>query len=100
MGATPGRVIGRRRALSIIQPVAYRAVFFDAGETIVHPHPSFPELLTALLRRDGIEVDQIQVREGVMLVAEHFQRAADDGVLWTTSPERSRAFWLDVYRAF
>ena len=25
----------------------YRAVFFDAGETLVHPHPSFPELLSA-----------------------------------------------------
>ena len=24
--------------------VTYRAVFFDAGETLVHPAPSFPEL--------------------------------------------------------
>ncbi len=80
--------------------MTYRAVFFDAGETIVHPHPSFAELMATLLRAEGLGVDPVEVRDGVMLVAEHFARAADDRVLWTTSPERSRAFWLEVYREF
>jgi putative hydrolase of the HAD superfamily len=80
--------------------MTYRAVFFDAGETLVHPYPSFPELMATLLRREGIRVDPMEVRDGVMLVAEHFARAADDRVLWTTSPERSKAFWLGVYEAF
>ncbi len=80
--------------------VTYRAVFFDAGETIVHPHPSFPELLVAVLSEEGFTVDPIEVREGVSLVAEHFARASDDRVLWTTSPHASRAFWLGVYREF
>src|SRR5438067_234635 len=37
--------------------MTYRAVFFDAGETLVHPHPSFPELLSRLLARErsGLE---------------------------------------------
>jgi putative hydrolase of the HAD superfamily len=78
----------------------YGAVFFDAGETIVHPHPSFPELMATLLQREGLLVDPMEVRDGVMLVADHFARAADDRVLWTTSPERSKAFWLGVYTEF
>src|SRR5213595_3218721 len=80
--------------------MTYRAVFFDAGETLVHPHPSFPELLSRLLAREGFDVDPLEVRRGVALVAEHFARAADDRVLWTTSPERSKAFWMGVYREF
>jgi putative hydrolase of the HAD superfamily len=80
--------------------MTYRAVFFDAGETLVHPHPSFPELLSVLLRREGIDADPIDVRDGVSIVADHFARAAQDGVLWTTSARASKTFWLEVYRAF
>src|SRR5262245_61497924 len=77
-----------------------RGIFFDAGETLVHPHPSFTELLLALLRAEGHDVEQADVRVNAAIVARHFQRASDDGVLWTTSPERSRAFWLGVYDEF
>jgi putative hydrolase of the HAD superfamily len=80
--------------------MAYRAVFFDAGETIVHPHPSFSELLASVLAGEGYVVDPIEVREGVTLVAEHFARASDERLLWTTSPHASRSFWLGVYREF
>jgi putative hydrolase of the HAD superfamily len=80
--------------------VKYRAVFFDAGETLVHPHPSFPELFTSLVEEAGYTVEPDRFREGGELVAEHFARAAREGLLWSTSPQRSREFWLDVYRLF
>lgn len=75
-------------------------MFFDAGETLVHPHPSFPDLLAHVLRREGHAVDPEAVRERAHVVFERFKRAADANELWTTSPERSRAFWHDVYGAF
>ena len=85
----------------LVDGMTYGAVFFDAGETLVHPHPSFPELLSDLLGREGDRTwIPIDVREGVSIVAEHFARAAEDGVLWTTSAQASKAFWLEVYRAF
>jgi putative hydrolase of the HAD superfamily len=77
-----------------------RAVFFDAGETLVHPHPSFPELLGIILRREGFEVDPAIVRKKIHLVGEQFATAAREGTLWTTSPDRSREFWRSVYRRF
>jgi len=80
--------------------MTYRAVFFDAGETLVHPHPSFPELLADVLRREVFEIDPVDLHPGSTVVAEHFARAAEERLLWTTSPERSRAFWLGVYRTF
>jgi putative hydrolase of the HAD superfamily len=78
--------------------VRYRAVFFDAGETLLHPYPSFPDLLAAALRQEGYQADREIVRERLHLVSERFAAAARDGELWSTSPERSRAFWTEIYR--
>jgi putative hydrolase of the HAD superfamily len=76
----------------------YRAVFFDAGETLVHPHPSFPELVVDVLRQEGYTVDPALIREKLHFVSDRFLRAAQEKELWSTSPERSRRFWADVYR--
>lgn len=78
----------------------YRAVFFDAGETLVHPHPSFPELFAIVLAREGHDADPAAIRDGIHVVFDRFARAAEDGELWTTTPERSKAFWFSVYEAF
>jgi putative hydrolase of the HAD superfamily len=77
--------------------VGYRAVFFDAGETLVHPHPSFPELLTLTLREEGLEVDPALILEKLHVVSDRFARSAREGELWSTSPERSKRFWGSVY---
>jgi len=79
--------------------VRYRAVFFDAGETLVHPAPSFPELFTQVLEREGHRVLPGDVLAASRAVTARFSEASRDGSLWTTSPERSRAFWSSVYVA-
>jgi putative hydrolase of the HAD superfamily len=80
--------------------VTTAAVFFDAGETLVHPHPSFPELFAQVLRSEGHDVPPEVVRDRVHVVSDRFAEAARDEELWTTSPEKSRAFWLSVYEIF
>jgi putative hydrolase of the HAD superfamily len=78
----------------------YAAVFFDAGETLVHPHPTFPDLFASILRREGHDVDPETIRERIHVVSDRFRAAAEANELWTTSPERSRRFWHDVYTIF
>ena len=78
----------------------YAAVFFDAGETLVHPHPTFPDLFAAILRREGHDVDPATIHERIHVVSDRFRSAAQANELWTTSPERSRRFWHDVYTIF
>jgi putative hydrolase of the HAD superfamily len=78
----------------------YAAVFFDAGETLVHPHPTFPDLFASILRREGHDVDAETIRERIHVVSDRFSAAAEANELWTTSPERSRRFWHDVYTIF
>ena len=78
----------------------YRAVFFDAGETLVHAYPSFQELFAAVLAKRGYSVEPDDVLALVPSVTEHFAEAALDGELWTTSRERSMRFWGSVYAIF
>jgi putative hydrolase of the HAD superfamily len=74
-----------------------RAVLFDAGETLVHPSPSFPELFTTVLASHGYERAPDNVVEASRTVFHRFSEAARDRDLWTTSPESSARFWKGVY---
>jgi putative hydrolase of the HAD superfamily len=86
----------------IIGGVGLTAVFFDAGETLVYPHPSFAELFTEVLRSEGHVVDPAVVQEVVSAYSKKFTETVQSGEarLWSTSRERSRAFWDGVYRGF
>lgn len=79
-----------------------RAVFFDAGETLLYPHPSFAELFTEVLREHGHRVDPARVQEVVSAYSQRFTETAvsGEGRLWSTSPERSRAMWRGIYESF
>jgi putative hydrolase of the HAD superfamily len=76
------------------------AVFFDAGETLVHPHPSFPDLFASILAREGYDVEAETIRDRISVVSDRFSKAARENELWTTTPERSRRFWHEVYAIF
>ncbi|MGH2681692.1 MAG: HAD family hydrolase [Actinomycetota bacterium] len=79
-----------------------KAVFFDAGETLVYPHPSFAELFTEVLRAEDVVVDPAVVQQVVSAYSQKFTETVQSGEahLWSTSPERSRTFWDGVYRGF
>lgn len=77
--------------------MSYHAVFFDAGETLLHPEPTFAERFAMVVAQDGATVDAAAVGEHLHVVFDHFADAARQATLWTTDPERSRAFWLSVY---
>lgn len=77
----------------------YDVVLFDAGETLLRPEPSFPELIVELLEARGLEVthDHDWINRALGSVF----RAMDDLVVnrehFSTSTERSRAFWTQIY---
>jgi putative hydrolase of the HAD superfamily len=80
--------------------VRFDAVFFDAGETLVHPHPTFPDLFAQILAREGFDVDAQTIRDRIHVVSDRFARAAREKELWTTTRTKSRRFWHDVYGIF
>ena len=79
-----------------------RAVFFDAGETLVYPHPSFAELFAEVLREEGHQIDPADVNEVVHASSDEFTKLmlSEVATNWSTSAERSRALWDVVYRMF
>jgi len=78
----------------------YDAVIFDAGETLLHPDPSFPELVATFVRERGHEVDTGQVIEAEAALAHALTMLFTEKRLWSTSAERSREFWTDLYGRF
>lgn len=78
----------------------YDVVLFDAGETLLRPEPSFPELIVTLLHARGLEVSHDEPEWIDRALASVF-RAMDDLVVnreqFSTSSERSRAFWTAIY---
>lgn len=72
-------------------------VFFDAGETLVHPTPSFAELFSSSCAEYGLEVDPVLLaRMGRSLMAE-VEEKQRQGFTFTNDINSSRRFWLDFY---
>jgi putative hydrolase of the HAD superfamily len=80
--------------------VRFHAVFFDAGETLVHPHPTFADLFSLVLKREGYDVGPETITDRIHVVFDRFREAARTKELWTTTAEKSRLFWHDVYAIF
>lgn len=72
-----------------------RAVFFDAGETLLSPHPSFEELFCTTLAECGSEVIPEDVSEVVGSLTSTLTDFLDQTSMstWSTSAQASRQFW-------
>ncbi len=72
-------------------------VFFDAGETLLGPDPSWSELSARVLRDRGHDVDALTMREAWRQGADHFRSAAEQGWVISASAADSEAFWTGLY---
>ena len=72
-------------------------VFFDAGETLIHPAPSFPELFTTVCARHGLEVDFNRLREATRSLMAGVEDRQRDGYTFSNEARKSRRFWMDFY---
>ena len=73
-------------------------VFFDAGDTLLHPYPSFRELFARTCRDEGHDVSPHAVDE---LEPRLLDIARESGVKDPSlSADASREFWTYLYRRF
>jgi putative hydrolase of the HAD superfamily len=70
------------------------------GGTLAYPHPSFHGLIAAVCQEAGIDVSAADAERAEPAVWARIATREDAGRGFTTSPERSRAFWIWVYQAF
>src|SRR5437588_12697387 len=78
----------------------FRAVFFDVGETLLAPHPSFNELFSEIMGGLGYEVTPDDAEEALATVAPSVSEViGKTRTTWSTSREESRRFWRSLYSA-
>ena len=77
-------------------------VFFDAGETLLHPYPSFPELFARTCRDAGHALDASDVERVQSVIAPHLLELVEESGVEnpSLSAEGSRRFWIFLYRKF
>jgi putative hydrolase of the HAD superfamily len=80
--------------------VRFRAVFFDAGGTLLDPSPSFHGLFAATLAGRGYHLDPEEIRRNLDTIPSRFVQAAEERELWTTTDAGSQRFWFGVYDVF
>lgn len=76
-----------------------RAAFFDAGETLLAPHPSFADIFAGVSGEFGYPLGAEQVSSVFEAIAPTFAEVIDSLEIanWSTSQEASRSFWSKVY---
>lgn len=78
-------------------------VFFDAGGTLLDPHPSFSEVFSSTCRAAGYDISTTRVEEVQEKIAPHLTELIDEIDLPhapSLSEEASRTFWTFTYRRF
>jgi putative hydrolase of the HAD superfamily len=80
--------------------VNVKAVFFDAGDTLLAPHPSFAEIFAEVVSERGQKVDPHAVEGMFQRVAPTFVELLDGtgSKTWSTSRAVSKRFWGTVYQ--
>ncbi|MBN2028142.1 MAG: HAD-IA family hydrolase [Actinobacteria bacterium] len=72
-------------------------VFFDAGETLIHPLPSFPELFLSVCAENGLEADLDHLRTTTRKLMAGVEDRQRYGYTFSNEASKSRRFWLDFY---
>jgi REG-2-like HAD superfamily hydrolase len=76
------------------------AVFFDIGDTLVAPHPSFAALFAETCRCEGVPLSDAAARPVEAWVGRELASWRAEGRLFSASPESSRQFWQGLYARF
>jgi putative hydrolase of the HAD superfamily len=72
-------------------------VFFDAGETLLHPEPSWSERTLQILGERGHPVTLDEIRGAWLHGGQHFVNAAEEGFVFAASHTDSHFFWTSLY---
>lgn len=74
------------------------AVIFDAGETLLHPYPSYAGLLARFISEHGHPLSEHDVLVAEDELANALSERGGAARGWSLSPEASRDFWTGLYR--
>jgi HAD superfamily hydrolase (TIGR01549 family) len=74
-----------------------RAIFYDAGHTLVRPRPKAGEVWDFLAHQLGIDIDARHRAEFPDVAAFFYSRLGEDGLGAYASDRAARSFWSEYY---
>ena len=74
-----------------------RAIFYDAGHTLVRPRPEIDEVWDFLAHQLGVTIGEAQRGPFPDVAAFFYTRLGEDGLGAYTSDDAARAFWSEYY---
>ncbi|MDI6715726.1 MAG: HAD-IA family hydrolase [Actinomycetota bacterium] len=75
----------------------YKAVFFDAGNTLLYPHPSVEQVCIEVFSRNGYKVDPDQLRDAIADGDRYYEeRYWSDDTFWCSESGAS-SLWIELY---
>jgi len=85
------------RGLDPRKAITIKAVFFDAGNTLLLPYPSVEEVCVEVLSARGLRADPDAVRRGLERADRYYEeRYWEDDTFWA-SEEEAAAMWGEMY---
>jgi putative hydrolase of the HAD superfamily len=79
------------------QPQSIRAVFFDAGFTLIHPNPSSPEICQQVCQRLNLHIQLDAVKQRIVESQDYFYRQSRLNRHTWGSEEAIAEFWTGYY---
>ncbi|MDY6794519.1 MAG: HAD family hydrolase [Actinomycetota bacterium] len=74
-----------------------KAVFFDAGNTLLTPHPSVEEVCMEVMKRQGFDASVEDIRRGLEISESYYeQRYWEDDTFWASEDEAAD-MWSRMY---
>lgn len=75
----------------------YRAVFFDAGNTLLRPYPSVEQVCAEVFKRGGHEVEMGALEKAIATGDRYYEeRYWQDDTFWRSEREAA-ALWVELY---
>ncbi|MEX2246568.1 MAG: HAD family hydrolase [Dehalococcoidia bacterium] len=74
-----------------------RAIFYDAGQTLVHPRPEFDEVWDFLAHQLGVAIADEHRGPFPDVAAFFYSRLGEDGLGSYASDRQARSFWSEYY---
>lgn len=83
--------------MALEQPQAIRTVFFDAGYTLLYPHPSTPEICQRVCKQLGLHIHLNELEERMTQAEDYYFRQTRPHRHTWASEQAINEFWTDYY---
>jgi HAD superfamily hydrolase (TIGR01549 family) len=83
--------------MKLEQPQAFRTIFFDAGLTLLYPHPSISEICLQICQRLDVQVDLAQIQAQMKLAEDYYFRQMRVNRHTWADEQAINEFWIGYY---